>query len=117
MKKFIYISLLIITISKINLVEFGKEIPFDINNNEFELNFQESGALFVSVTFGTSDILNLNIFCKGLTLKKPVTAGGFGTVILFVPNYTNKIILEYSSPSDEKGTILILSTSYEVDIK
>ena len=41
MKTIIYICLIIAALAKISEIEFGKEIPFDINNNEFELTFNE----------------------------------------------------------------------------
>ena len=47
MKKIIFISLLIIVISKLNKVEYAKEISFDQNNNEFTIKFPEDGALFI----------------------------------------------------------------------
>ena len=118
MKKIIYISLLVIEIlSKINVVEYGKEIPFDINNNEFELTFNEAGALLVEVTFGTPNILNLNMDFRTINGKFPVNPPGIGKLFVFQPNFVNKLILEYSSPSNEKGTIWMLPTTYEVGIK
>ena len=117
MKKIIYISLLIITISKINIIEYGKEIPFDKDNNEFELTFKESGALLVSVTFGVPDILQLNMSFKGSEYKDKVTPPGISSIMLYGPDFTNKIKLEYLSPSNEKGTIWLQPTTEEVKIK
>ena len=117
MKKIIYISLLIITISKINIIEYGKEIPFDKDNNEFELTFKESGALLVSVTFGVPDILQLNMSFKGSEYKDKVTPPGIASIMLYGPDFTNKIKLEYLSPSNEKGTIWLQPTTEEVKIK
>ena len=117
MKKIIYISLLILTISKINIIEYGKEIPFDKDNNEFELTFKESGALLVSVTFGVPDILQLNMSFKGSEYKDKVTPPGISSIMLYGPDFTNKIKLEYLSPSNEKGTIWLQPTTEEVKIK
>ena len=59
MQKIILLSLFILTCSKLNAIEFDKEIPFDRNNNEFEFTTQSDGALFVSITFQVSNILSL----------------------------------------------------------
>ena len=117
MKNIIYVSLLIIAFSKINIIEYGKDIPFDINNNEFELTFNEAGALLVSVTFGTPDILKLNMIFKGNEYNYPVSPPGLGTIMLFKPNDINKIKLEYLSPSNENGTIWLQPTTEEIQIK
>ena len=117
MKFFIYISLLIISLSKINIVEYGKEIPFDINNNEFQLAFNEEGALLISITFDTPDILNLNLFFKDTEYKYQIDPPGFGTLMPYKPDYTNRIILEYLSPSNAEGTIKFLPTTEEIPIK
>ena len=118
MKKIIYISLLVIEIlSKINVVEYGKEIPFDINNNEFLLTFKEPGLLLISITFGTPDILNLNMFYTSLDDEILIDPPGDKILMPYRPNYTNKIILEYLSPSNTKGTIMFLPTTEEMPIK
>ena len=41
MKSLIHISLLIIALTKINAVEFGKEITFDRDHNKFYLTFPD----------------------------------------------------------------------------
>ena len=117
MEKIIYIYLLIISINEIFSLKFGEEIPFDIKNNEFELTFKESGAILISVTFATPNILSLNLDFKGISTKKIVSPPGVGILFLFNPNVVNKIKLEYLSPSNENGTIWMLPTTYEVDIK
>ena len=58
----IFISLIITAISVIIDVEFGEDIPFDIRNKEFELTFQEAGALFISISFDTPNLLDLIVF-------------------------------------------------------
>jgi hypothetical protein len=114
MKTIIYICLIIAALAKISEIEFGKEIPFDINNNEFELTFNEKGALLVAVNFGVSDILNVNMSFKGYNFKNIVKAPGYGIIIPFSPGETNIIKLEYLSPSEEKGTIWIQPTTKEI---
>ena len=116
MKIIIYICLIIAALAKISEIEFGKEIPFDINNNEFELTFNEKGALLVAVNFGVSDILNVNMSFKGYNFKNIVKAPGYGIIIPFSPGETNIIKLEYLSPSEEKGTILIQPTTKEIAV-
>ena len=117
MEKIIYIYLLIISINEIFSLKFGEEIPFDIKNNEFELTFKESGAILISVTFGTPNILSLNLDFKSISTKKLVSPPGEGVLFFFYPNVVNKIKLEYLSPSNENGTIWMLPSTYEVDIK
>ena len=117
MKKIIYIYLLIISFDEIFSLKFGEEIPFDINNNEFELTFNEAGAILVEVTFNTPNILKLNMDFRTINGKFQVNPPGIGKLFVFKPNLVNKLILEYSSPSNEKGTIWMLPTTYEVGIK
>ena len=117
MKKIIYIYLLIISFDEIFSLKFGEEIPFDINNNEFELTFNEAGAILVEVTFNTPNILTLNMDFRTINGKMAVNPPGIGKLFVFQPNFVNKLILEYSSPSNEKGTIWMLPTTYEVGIK
>ena len=116
MRTIIYICLIIAALAKISEIEFGKEIPFDINNNEFELTFNEKGALLVAVNFGVSDILNVNMSFKGYNFKNMVKAPGYGIIIPFSPGETNIIKLEYLSPSEEKGTIWIQPTTKEIAV-
>ena len=62
MKEILLSYLLLITLSLINATEFGKEISFDMNNNnEFEFIFEQDGNLFLQVDFPKSDLLTLNI--------------------------------------------------------
>ena len=117
MKKIIYISLILLALSKTNVVEYGKEIPFDINNNEFLLTFKEPGLLLISITFGTPNILNLNMFYTSLDDEILIDPPGDKILMPYRPNYTNKIILEYLSPSNAKGTIMFLPTTEEIPIK
>ena len=62
MKETIIIYLLIMTFSILNAIEFGKDIPFDTdNNNTFELNFTENGSLFVQIDLPIGNLLELSI--------------------------------------------------------
>ena len=117
MKFFIYISLLFIALSKINVVEYGKEIPFDMNNKELELTFNEEGALLISITFDTPDILNLTMDFKGSSYNDLLNPPGIATIMNFGPNYINRIILDYLSPSNAKGTIWLQPLNEELPIK
>ena len=56
MQKIILLSLFILTCSKLNTIEFDKEIPFDRNNNVFEFTTKGDGALFLSITFPVSNV-------------------------------------------------------------
>ena len=116
MKKIIFISLLIIVISKLNKVEYAKEISFDQNNNEFTIKFPEDGALFIYVSFGAKDILRLILFFKGYEYQIQVTPPGEAMVIPFTKDFVNKIILEYKSASDKKGTIWMNPSTNEIKV-
>ena len=83
MRNIIFISLLIITLSKVSEIEFNKEIPFDKNNNEFELTFPEDGALYISVTFNISYLLVLKWSTKDKVVTRDVESPGLGIVGLF----------------------------------
>ena len=117
MKKIIFLSLLIIIFSIKTEIEFGKEISFDKDNNEYEFVFQENGVLFVLVTFGTNDILHLkisfyNLYNNDISVSPP----GKGWIIPFKKDITTKIKLEYTSPSNEKGTIWIFPSTKEIKV-
>ena len=64
MKTFIFIFLLIITLSKINAQEYGKEITFDKDHNTFRLNFEEDGAILISVTCNVRYLIILKTFLE-----------------------------------------------------
>ena len=117
MKLFIYISLLFIALSKTNVVEYGKEIPFDMNNKELELTFNDAGALLISVTFDTPYILNLTMDFKGSSYNDLLNPPGISTIMNFGPNCINRIILDYLSPSNAKGTIWLQPLNEELPIK
>ena len=117
MRNIIYISLIIIALSKVNKIEFAKEIPFDINNNEFELTFSDNGTLFISVTFEYSYCLNLTIFFKEYKREFKVIPPGISTVVPFVKNYNNKIKLEYNNSClDKKGLIWMNPSTNEIKV-
>ena len=116
MKNIIYIILLIIAQSKIIEIEFGKEIVFDKNNNEFEFTFKEDGILFVYISYNNYYcFLNLIISFKGYEKQIQVTSPGIGTVIPFVKNYNNKIKLEYTHCPGE-GIIWFNPSSNEIKV-
>ena len=116
MKNIILISLFIITLSKISEIEFNKEIPFDKNNNEFELTFPEDGALFISVVFNISDLLILKWSTKGIVVTNYVKSPGLGIVGAFSKGYSNNIILEYKSDSNAKGIIWMNPSTNEIKV-
>ena len=105
MKNIIFISLFIITLSKVNEVEFNKEITFDKNNNEFELKFPEDGSLYISVKFNIPNILNLKILFNNKEVIQQVNSTGIGMIMSFKKDNTYELILEYKTPSNESGII------------
>ena len=117
MKNIILISLVIIALSKVNEIEFGKEIPFDAdNNNQFELTFPEDGNLFVYISFNDYDCLSFNIFFKYYEKKLKVSPPGIAEIIPFKKDYENKIILEFEGFTYEKGVIWMNPTNNEIKI-
>ena len=117
MKKIIYIYLLMISISNIHGNEFWKELTFGKGHNDnFELTFQSSGALFISVEFGTPDIVVLAMLFGGRVIQRPVTPPGIGEVIFYEKGDTNKIQLVYMLHTIEKGIIKLQPTTEEIKV-
>ena len=116
MKNIIFISILIKALSKVSEIEFNKEIPFDKNNNEFELTFPEDGALYISVSFNISYLLVLKWSTKDKVVKRDVVSPGLGIVGAFSKGNSNKIILEYKSDSNAKGIIWMNPSTNEIKV-
>ena len=116
MKNIILISLLILTISKITEIEFGKEMTFDKNNNELELTFPSDGILLIAVKFSTSNIVNLKMTFPGIDFNKMLDSSEFATIIPFYKDRSNKITLEYKTNSDEKGKIWLHPSTNEIKV-
>ena len=115
MKKIIFISLLIIFLSKKKEVEFGKEISFDQDNNKFELTSQDGGVLFIYVTFGIKDYLVFHWSCTSDKIE--VNPPGIAVVFPFRQGNTCVITLEYKSSSIEKGMIWMNPSTKEIKVK
>ena len=97
--------------------EFGKEITFDINNNnELESTFSEDGSLFIRVDFNTSNLLDIIISSSidnyNITIEPP----GLQTVIPFKKDEFIIIFLKYKSASDEKGIIWMYPSKQEIKV-
>ena len=116
MKNIILISFLIMTLSKINEIEFGKEMTFDKNNNELELTFPSDGILLIAVKFSTSNIVNLKMTFPGIDFNKMLDSSEFATIIPFYKDRSNKITLEYKTNSDEKGKIWLHPSTNEIKV-
>ena len=116
MKNIILISFLIMTLSKINEIEFGKEMTFDKNNNELELTFPSDGILLIAVKFSTSNIINLKMSFPGIDFNKMLDSSEFATIIPFCKDRSNKITLEYKTNSDEKGKIWLHPSTNEIKV-
>ena len=116
MKKIIFTSLIIIVSSVITDVEYGKEITFDLRIPDIELTFQEAGALFLSISFDTPNLLKLTAFFRYINFKKIINPPGLGMVIPFENGATNRLALKYESLSNKKGTIWMNPSSKEIKI-
>ena len=119
MKNIILSYLLLTTLSLITATEFGKEISFDMNNNnEFEFIFEQNGNLFIRIDFPKSDLLTLNIqsYDASVSESSLISAPGKTTVIPFKQGYSIKIKLSYKSSSNEKGTIWMNPSISEIKV-
>jgi len=118
MQKIILLSLFILTCSKLNTIEFDKEIPFDKdNNNVFEFTTQADGALFVSVTFPVSNLLYAKFHDGDRESISNVDKPGMGEIFSFGSGKTCKLLLEYSDQSsNEKGTIWMHLSTDEIKV-
>ena len=99
--------------------EYGKEISFDINNNNaFETIFSEDGSLFIRIDFDTSDLLVIIIknSYDGF-YNKAIEQPGLQTVIPFKKDVYIEILLEYKyKDRNEKGIIWMLPSTNEIKV-
>ena len=112
MKTFIFIFLLIITLSKINTQEYGKEIIFDKNIDGIRLNFPEDGAILIYVKMNYSDLVTVDTLRKSKLIQKP----GVGLFDTFESCRNNYVRLTYRDSSNEKGIVWILPSTYEIKV-
>ena len=112
MKTFIFIFLLIITLSKINTQEYRKEIIFDKNIDGIRLNFPEDGAILVYVKMNYSDLVIVDTLRKSKLIQKP----GVGLLDTFESGRNNYVRLTYRDSSNEKGIVWILPSTYEIKV-
>ena len=112
MKTFIFIFLLIITLSKINTQEYGKEIIFDKNIDGIRLNFPEDGAILIYVKVNYSDLVTVDTLRKSKLIQKP----GVGLFDTFENGRNNYVRLTYRDSSNEKGIVWILPSTYEIKV-
>ena len=112
MKTFIFIFLLIITLSKINTQEYGKEIIFDKNIDGIRLNFPEDGAILIYVKVNYSDLVTVDTLRKSKLIQKP----GVGLLDTFESGRNNYVRLTYRDSSNEKGIVWILPSTYEIKV-
>ena len=91
MQKIILLSLFFLTCSKLNTIEFDKEIPFDRNNNVFEFPTQSDGSLFLSITFPASGILSLQFDGCGPSTSSRIEGPGEGLILSYMSGMTCKL--------------------------
>jgi len=118
MQKIILLTLFILTCSKLNAVEFDKEIPFDRNNNEFEFPTQSDGSLFLSITFPASGILSLQFGGCGSSATSRIDGPGEGVILSFRSEMTCKLVLYYGGDpsSNVTGTIWMHPSTEEIKV-
>ena len=117
MQKIILLSLFILTFSKLNAVEFDKEIPFDRNNNVFEFTTKGDGALFLSITFPVSNLLRANFTGCGFSSDYSINKPGQGNIFSFESGKTCKLELIYKDQtSNVKGTIWMHPSTDEIKV-
>ena len=117
MKNIIFISLIIIALSKESEIEFNKEILFNKSyNNEFEQKFPVEGSLYISIKFNVSNILNLNFIFRNQKIYQKINSPGVGIIMPFEKNYPYKLQLEYNSPSNESGIIWMNPSTNEIKV-
>ena len=97
--------------------EFGKEISFDIdNNNKFESNFSEDGSLFIRVDFNISNLLDIIISSSIDNYSTTIQPPGLQTVIPFKKEKNIEIYLKYKLASNEKGKIWMYLSTQEIKV-
>ena len=117
MQKIILLSLFILTCSKLNAIEFDKEIPFDRNNNVFEFTTKGDGALFLSITFPVSNLLRANFTGCGFSSDYSINKPGQGNIFSFESGKTCKLELIYKDQtSNVKGTIWMHPSTDEIKV-
>ena len=105
MKSLIHICLLIIALTKINAIEFWKEITFDRNHNKFDMIFNDKGALLIWAKFPAKDAVYLKITFPKSEIRQLVKPEGVGRILPFKELIPFRIELEYEINSNEKGII------------
>ena len=116
MNLFIFIFIFIITLSKINSVEYGKEIIFDKDNNKFILTFPQNGVLLVSVKINTPNLLIFRAYFNKRNILRKVETSGLGIIVPFEKGYTNSIVIDYKESSNEKGIIWMNPSTNEIKV-
>ena len=117
MKKYILISLLILAASKNIVIEYGKEVPFDKNNNIFQFDSGRSDAVFIHIVYGSSDSLNFIMTNSKDSIQTGITSPGRGFIFSVDKDDTYTIRLEYSNPnSNANGTIWVNPMNNEIKV-
>ena len=116
MQKIILLSLLVLACSRLNEVEFGKDLYFDINNNKFEFTSQTSGALFVSAKMRVYNLVELHVSDGSSSESHSINKNGAGTIMFLNKGRTYKIELRYYRSSSKNGTVWINPSTNEVKV-
>ena len=97
--------------------EIGKEISFDINNNNtFDTFFYGDGSLFIRIDFNTANLLNIIISSSIDYYSTIVEPPGLQTVIPFEKEKNIVISLKYKSNSKQKGIIWMYPSTQEIKV-
>ena len=116
MQKIFLLSLLVLACSRLNEVEFGKDLYFDINNNKFEFTSQTSGALFVSAKMRVYNLVELHVSDGSSSESHSIDKNGAGTIMFLNKGRTYKIELRYYRSSSKNGTVWINPSTNEVKV-
>ena len=97
--------------------EIGKDISFDINNNNtFDTFFHEDGSLFIRVDFNIANLLDIIISSSIDNYNTTIEPPGLQTVIPFKKDENIVINLKYKSTSDDKGIIWMHPSTQEIKV-
>ena len=116
MQKIFFLSLLILACSRLNEVEFNKDLYFDINNNVFEFTSQTTGTLFISVKFRVGYLVRLYIKAGLTSQEVPVYSNGAGYIVDLNKGDDVKLEFKYSKSSNKNGTVWINPSTNEIKV-
>ena len=116
MQKIFFLSLLILACSRLNEVEFNKDLYFDINNNIFEFTSRTTGTLFISVKFRVGNLVRLKVSYGINSEEMSVEKNGLGVIVDLNKGDEVKLEFKYSKSSNKNGTVWINPSTNEIKV-